>query len=208
MSYESHLPQGGLAIFHIDYGSIGCYSLYGLSQTNEGFPLQQGWPENGNHYAVALLQADGYYDLEMGFNQGDYEDLFHASDVKELVPCKNKDNCQYPNTDSYQGGTITRTNVHITDISVSGDTMTFNYALVDFESVPMKETSSAPTFYPTSSPTVSLSDSPTTHKERKGRKLGRLCRNDRQCTSGLCKKKRRRFFGGGYKWFGRCVPKN
>jgi M6 family metalloprotease-like protein len=203
LGFDRLLPQGGLAIWHIDYGTNGQYSMYNIfqNQSNEGHPLQEGWPENGNHYAVALLQADGYYDLEMGFNLGDYEDLFHADDVNELIPCKNRNDCQYPNTDSYQGGNIIRTNVHITDISVSGDIMSFNYAVDDFGSVPTNAPSSIPTYNPTSTPTVTT----TTEEERKGRKESRFCHSDRQCTSGLCEKKKRRFFGEGYRIFGKCA---
>jgi M6 family metalloprotease-like protein len=209
LGFDRLLPQGGLAIWHIDYGTNGQYSQYNIfqSQSTEGHPLQEGWPENGNHYAVALLQADGYYDLEMGFNLGDYEDLFHADDVDELIPCKNRNDCQYPNTDSYQGGKILQTNVHITDISISGNIMSFNYAVGEFGSVPTNAPSSTPTNNPTSSPTISPTVSPTTEEERKGRKEDRFCHSDRQCTSGLCEKKKRRFFGEGNKIFGKCALK-
>jgi M6 family metalloprotease-like protein len=209
IGFDRLLPQGGLAIWHIDYGRNGQFSMNNIfqSQSNEGHPFQENWPENGNHYAVALLQADGYYDLEMGFNLGDYEDLFHADDVDKLIPCKDRNYCQYPNTDSYQGGNILQTNVHITDISVSGNIMSFNYAVGEFGSIPTNEPSSTPSKNPTSSPTITPTISPTTEEERKGRKEDRFCHSDRQCTSGLCEKKKRRFFGEGNKIFGKCALK-
>lgn len=205
IGFDKLLPQGGLAIWHIDYGLHGSYYMPHVfySQSNEGHPLQEGWPENGNHYAVALLQADGLYDLERNFNLGDWSDLFHADDINELVPCKDQNACQYPNTDTYQEGNIHRTNVHVTDISASGTTMTFNYAVREFVST--ESPSLSPTTNPTFTPSTSPSYSPTTNKERQGRKIGRFCRTHRQCTSGFCEKRRRRFFGNRYKWFGTCT---
>jgi M6 family metalloprotease-like protein len=205
IGYDTLLPQGGLAIWHIDFGSTGTYDALDVfhRQTKEGYPDQDGWPENGNHYAVALLQADGYYDLENRFNSGDYEDLFHADDVNELVPCRQKNDCQYPNTDSYQDGKIARSNVHITDISASENTMTFHYMVGG--SIATDSPTSTPTFSPTSFPTSIPTVSPTTEQERIGRKKGRICRNDGQCTSGFCKKRWRWFFGMGWSYFGNCT---
>ena len=204
LGYDVLLPQGGLAIWHIDYGSSGVYNMIDvfLGQSREGHPDQEGWPENGNHYAVALIQADGYYDLENKFNGGDYADLFHADNVNELIPCRQKNDCQYPNTDSYQGGNIARSNVHITNISASGNIMTFDYMVG--ESIQTDSPTSTPTFYPTFFPTTSPTVSPTTEDERTGRRAGRICRHDGNCTSGYCKKRWRWFFGMGWSFFGRC----
>ena len=202
--YDVLLPQGGLAIWHIDFGDSGVYDMIDvfLGQSREGYPEQEGWPENGNHYSVALLQADGYYDLENKYNSGDYEDLFHADNVDELVPCRKKNDCQYPNTDSYQGGKIARSNVHIKNISASGNIMTFEYKVED--AISTDSPTFTPTFSPTFFPTVSPTIAPTTEDERTGRRAGRICRNDGQCTSGYCKKRWRWFFGMGWSFFGRC----
>jgi len=204
MGYDLLLPQGGLAIWHVDLGSSGVFNMIEVffRQAREGYPEQDGWPENGNHYAVALLQADGYYDLENNLNTGDYADFFHADNVNELVPCKKKSDCQYPNTDSYQDGIITRSNAHITNVSASGNTMTFDYKVE--EAIQTESPTFSPTYSPTLFPTISPTASPTTEDEREGRKKGRICRNDGMCTSGYCKKRWRWFFGFG-SYFGKCA---
>ena len=110
--FENNLPQGGLAIWHVDGNKS--------NNTDEGYPGQSGWPTNGRHLKIALLQADGNYDLERKNNSGDAGDLYHSGGVSAITPST------VPNTDSYQGGTIISTGHSITDISSSGNTMTFN----------------------------------------------------------------------------------
>jgi len=112
---DGSMPQGGLAIFHIDETA---------PHNAEGHPWQSGWPENGNHYRVALLQADGGYDLERGFDRGDAWDLFHANGTSEIGPGPGG----YPNTDAYQYGNIVVTENTIFDISASGPTISFSFA--------------------------------------------------------------------------------
>lgn len=73
---DSILPKPGLAIFHVDEKA-------GLS--TEGYPGQNGWPKNGKHYRVALLQADGFYNIEKGENKGEYGELCLASEQLELA---------------------------------------------------------------------------------------------------------------------------
>ena len=103
-------------IWHIDTTAGG--------NSNEGYPGQSGWPENGNHYKVAVLQADGDYDLEHGYNRGDGGDVYHASGVSSIGPGPGI----YPSTDSYQGGTILQTFVTIDSIAnAGGDIMQFAY---------------------------------------------------------------------------------
>ena len=111
--FDSLIPQGGLAIWHIDDSQS--------SNAAEGYPGQSGWPGNSNHYKVALLQADGSFHLEKKQNYGDSGDLFHAGGVDTLGPSTT------PNTDTYQGGTITATDHTISAISASGTTMTFSF---------------------------------------------------------------------------------
>ncbi|MGY8690996.1 MAG: fibronectin type III domain-containing protein, partial [Verrucomicrobiales bacterium] len=112
---DSVMPQGGLAIFHIDDSA---------SYVQEGFPAQSGWPGNGNHYRVALLQADGAYELERGIDRGDRYDVYHGNGVSEVSSNTT------PNTDSYQGGNIVLTNNRVFNISSAGSTMTFDFEVV------------------------------------------------------------------------------
>ena len=91
------------------------------SNSYEGFPGQSGWPSNGLHYHVALLQADGRYDLEKGNNRGDYADLFRYDyyiGVDHLFPSESDPILgPFPNTDSYRQGIVSRINHFISDIS-------------------------------------------------------------------------------------------
>jgi hypothetical protein len=91
---------GGIVIYKIDENEEGNY--------NRGGPFVEGWPGNGAHYQVAVLQADGLYELEMALNLGGIGDFWKEGDVLgpgngELVATEFG---TYPNTDSYQGGNI------------------------------------------------------------------------------------------------------
>ncbi|MCF7674168.1 MAG: choice-of-anchor D domain-containing protein [Akkermansiaceae bacterium] len=111
VGFESDIPQGGLAIWHIDEGKP--------DNTAEGYPGQANWPANNKHYKVALLQADGLYQLEKNANRGNAGDVYRNGGVNAITPATT------PNTDRYQGGTVTPSNTSITAISNSGSTMTF-----------------------------------------------------------------------------------
>ncbi|MDA1160135.1 MAG: M6 family metalloprotease domain-containing protein [Planctomycetota bacterium] len=78
VGFDRHLPggKGGLAIWHIDENKS--------TNREPGHPDVPGWPGNGAHYKVALLQADGRFDLERGSNYGDEEDLFRAGGVNRV----------------------------------------------------------------------------------------------------------------------------
>ena len=119
-SYDVFLPQGGLAVWHVDD------DMSQYANSREGYPGQLGWPENGKHYQVALLQADGKYDLERGRNRGDYSDLFRYDrffGVDHLSPSNSTDPKlgPFPNTDSYRKGSVGRTNHFITGVSGKGE---------------------------------------------------------------------------------------
>lgn len=109
---ETAIRQGGLCIYHIDEQA---------DDFTEGYPGQSGWPQNGNHYRVALLQADGDYDLEKGYNRGDRGDAYHEGGASEISPVTT------PNTHAYQGGNIVITDNYISDISAAGAAMSFTY---------------------------------------------------------------------------------
>ena len=98
---------------------------------NEGYPGQIGWPQNNNHYSVALLQADGRYDLERGYNRGDYTDLFRQDfyyGIEFLFPSSESDPMSgpFPNTDSYGQGVLKKTNHFISGISATAPEMSFS----------------------------------------------------------------------------------
>jgi len=197
--YDQIMPQSGLLIWHIDHGTSGVRAFV-ESLKREGHPGQDNWPQNGNHYGVALAQADGHYHLERGLGIGDSGDFFHAAGVKELIPCQNPSSCQYPNTDSYQGGSITQTDVYITDVSVSGDVMTFHYQVGRPETdEPSSAPSQVPSLQPTSTSSAMPSEGPSGPPSPSPTDFcfssHQLCYSDSQCCSGKCKPREKRFFG-------------
>ena len=115
--FDAKIEGPGLAIFHIDDSA---------SYTTEGYPGQASWPSNAQHYRVALLQADGNYNLEKGNNRGDSTDLFFGGGVSGVSSAGTASGAAYPNTKAYKGGVITDTGISITGISASSSTMTFN----------------------------------------------------------------------------------
>lgn len=117
--FDQYLDHGGIAIWHID--------LKG-DQSQTGHPGQSGWPENGNHYKVALVQADGKFELERGFQFRGKGDLFHKDIIYSIGPSIDTSYGPFPNTDSYQNGVIRKTGITIFDISESSHTMSFQVA--------------------------------------------------------------------------------
>ncbi|HEY5753239.1 MAG TPA: M6 family metalloprotease domain-containing protein [Chthoniobacterales bacterium] len=109
--FERNMPQGGLAVWHIDE----------LKSDNrsEGYPGQNGWPGNNQHYKIALLQADGFYDLENRLNRGDAGDVYHAAGVSSIT------DTTAPDTQRYQGGVVSTSGNAIVAIGASGASMTF-----------------------------------------------------------------------------------
>lgn len=115
IGFERTMPQGGLAVWHVDELKGG--------NTEEGYPGQTGWPANNQHYRVALLQADGRYDLERGgYGRGDGGDIFHGNGVSTIDPTT------VPNTNGYQNGIVTPTGNRLSFISLSAPTMSFQYS--------------------------------------------------------------------------------
>ena len=130
LAFDAKLPTGGLAIWHIDEAATNVIP---------GFPNQGGWPQNGKHYKVALLQADGKYDLEQAINSGDSGDLFYAGGQSRLGPSFKGGN--YPNTDAYQGGLIKQSGITIESISASSNRMKFT---VLFKQKPLSSPAPSP----------------------------------------------------------------
>lgn len=120
--FDGQLPGriGGLAIWHVDLNKIDTDTQ--AYNYEPGYPDQAGWPENGRHYAVALLQADGRYDLEQGLNTGDVNDLFRDGRVDNIGPDTTPPLRPY-GMPRDQLKVINR----ISGISASGEVMTFRY---------------------------------------------------------------------------------
>jgi hypothetical protein len=135
--------DGGLVIYHIDE--------LAPRQNRNGFPGQQDWPQNGNHFAVSVVQADGKYDIERANNDGDSGDLYLEG--MSLGPGNGS---IYPNTDSYQGGSITSTGITITVLSASGPTMSFRVEGLSPAPTPTFGTNPTPT-----PPTFGTNPTPT-----------------------------------------------
>ena len=144
VEYESEMPGSGLLIWHID-DSMNMASM----QKTRGYPGQEGWPWNGNHYQVAILQADGSYHLEKNENAADGNDFFTKGD--EL----NAGTSVHPNSNAYKNGDIVSTGIRIYDISDSARTMNFR---VSGLGIPV----GSPTTKP-SAPPSSIPSSPPTH---------------------------------------------
>lgn len=109
INYDKTLPSGGLLIYHIDDILTDYYS--------QGYPSQSNWPQNGKHYRIALLQADGLYDLEKNINNGQSSDFYSngASLGSNTVP----------NTNTYQNGIVKDTGINIMVPSSPSEIMYF-----------------------------------------------------------------------------------
>ena len=118
VGFDRELPggKGGLAIWHIDENK--------KHNRQPGHPDQAGWPENNAHYMVALLQADGQFDLEQGRGYGDEGDLFRRGGV-DRVSSHDPHGLR-----PYRLTADVRQVLHrISEISESGKVMTFRYDL-------------------------------------------------------------------------------
>ena len=149
--WDQLLWGGGLLIWHIDQRQ----SLLRY----RGHPTMPGWPGNSRHYGLAIAQADGTYDLEMGHNSGDDGDYFR--DGAEFGPGPTDAEATsfegYPNTNSYQNGNIVETGVRIYDVSESAPVMTFKVSGIP--AVTGSPTLSPP---PSPQPSSSPTEKPTT----------------------------------------------
>lgn len=109
--FDSYIWQpGGLLIYHVDENAKG------PGNQIRGFPGQSGWPGNGKHYTVALMQRDGLYDLEKAIDNGGLGDFWIAGQNLTFGPGNGESvakSATYPNTDSYAFGTIKETGLKI-----------------------------------------------------------------------------------------------
>jgi hypothetical protein len=98
---------GGILIYYVDENAEGSGNKFC------GFLGQSGWPGNGNHYEVALLQRNGLYELEKALNSGHADDFWLPRLDLSLGPGNGESialsNGVYPNTDSSAFGIIKTT---------------------------------------------------------------------------------------------------
>lgn len=102
-------PNGGIVIMHVDEAAP--------LQAARSWPGKEGWPVD--HYRVAVVQADGQFELEKGISLGSDEDFFRKGMVVASI-----DESQ-PNLNGYQGGRIIKTGVKITILTDPGYIMLF-----------------------------------------------------------------------------------
>lgn len=155
---EFFYSPGGIMIYHIDENVLS--SSCGFGNCPNGGPYQAGWPENGNHYPVAVLQRDGEYGLEQGLENGAIGDVWIVGG-DGLTPGSDG---SYPNTDSYVDGNIVETGITINNFrAVEGtDPVVIEFdvnGLRQAESTP--NPSAPPSGNPTTPPVVELSASPS-----------------------------------------------
>lgn len=146
-----------------------------------GWPEQEGWPGNGNHYQVALLASDRKFQAEQDKNFGDENDFWINGTSLEpglgtLVANPEHEDGMYPNTDLYRDGIIEKTGIRIYCISKTGLVMSFRVEIPDEiaeenpeapDAVRTPEPSLSPTtISPSASPTV-VSKSPLQHCRQK-----------------------------------------
>ncbi|HHT9114734.1 MAG TPA: M6 family metalloprotease domain-containing protein [Candidatus Wunengus sp. YC65] len=111
--FDAGLPGSGLLIWHIDGNTITSKSLANEVNDSECYSPSDC---SANHYGVALIQADGQWNLEKKVNQGDVGDPYPGS-----ANNKSFTDSSSPNSKLYNGN---KSNVCITNISASGTTMT------------------------------------------------------------------------------------
>jgi M6 family metalloprotease-like protein len=147
--FDSSMTQGGIVIFHID----------DYANNVLGYPGQSGWPTNGNHYEVAVLPADGFYEMEKGYNRGDEYDVFHSGYRNSIGP-DGTSSSSYPNTKAYQDGNIIDTGVTISNISAAGSTMTLSIQIGS--TTPVASPVASPVIPPVEQPVEQPVSSPVT----------------------------------------------
>lgn len=127
----------GIVIYHIDETA---------ALNTEGYPGKVGWP--AAHYKIAVVQADGRYELEKGYNRGDTTD-FYKNNTRIRSSVRSQ-----PNSAAYQGGILKSTGIEIRiNSNPTGDTMTFQVVSGCTSTLNRRARISTPTQVPTVQPT-------------------------------------------------------
>jgi len=112
--FDAGLPGAGLLIWHIDGDAIA--NRMGTNSVNDKECYPGGPSCSSQHYGVALIQADGEWELEKGDDLGDTGDPFPGSTNNRSLS-----NITSPASNLYNGGP---SGVNVTGISDSGAIMT------------------------------------------------------------------------------------
>lgn len=105
-SFDLNIPTSGLVIWHIDNRAPHYPSENLISAESLG---------NHAHYRVAVVAADGAFDLEGGLNRADGNDIFGSN--HSIGVGFAGENTLYPNSDSYRGGVVTPSGIEISSIT-------------------------------------------------------------------------------------------
>jgi M6 family metalloprotease-like protein len=109
---------GGLAIWHIDENTILNNISSNFVNSSECYP---GGPScSADHFGVALMQADGSWDLEKNINRGTRTDLWYLGNAAIF------DSASVPDSDLYNGYPSM---VSVVNISAPGSVMTSIFAV-------------------------------------------------------------------------------
>ena len=108
VAWDSDWPTGGLVIYKVDNNADG--------QRNRGHPGHPNWPTH--HYQVAVLQADGNYDIEKGVSPGDKGDFWTSGQTLGSGG-------SWPNTDGFSNGNRVQTGIEIEILTNSQFAMLF-----------------------------------------------------------------------------------
>jgi hypothetical protein len=109
IKWDGDWAASGCIVWHID--------LQAGVQTTRGYPGSAGWP--AKHYMAAIVQADGLFEIEKGISRGNAGDFWAKGKTLQ------DSDTVFPNTASYQGGTLKRTGVQIEFLNDSSSIMMF-----------------------------------------------------------------------------------
>ena len=114
--FEYDMPAtGGLAIWHVDESVPWSNDV----SSYPGDLNNPGYPSNGYHNEIAIVQPDNLYEVEKGTDYADAGDLYAAPAYTDLNFFTS------PSTDSYMGGIVSRTYANFSHITESAKTMGF-----------------------------------------------------------------------------------
>lgn len=115
IGFDAGLPGTGLAIWHIDEAQA---TVNNRDNSQECLPSADC---TDTHYRVALIQADGFSDLENGYNRGDRGDLYPGTSGQTAFTATTA-----PNSLRYDGSS---SHVSIANISETDETITATLSL-------------------------------------------------------------------------------